>query len=170
MSTAAPADSRIDTFRHQAGMTRAVMSMNLEGVSHEESLVQPQPNGNCLNWVVGHLTCIYNNFLPLLGQQHVMDPAALARYDRGSPPISDPAEATDLQELLAAWRTATERVDQGLAQLDPEALDKPAGFSPSDNPNETIGSLISTVMFHQAYHTGQTGVLRRVSGHEGAVK
>jgi uncharacterized damage-inducible protein DinB len=42
--------------------------------------------------------------------------------------------------------------------------------SPSGNPDETVRSLITTVMFHQAYHAGQTAVLRRIAGREGAIR
>ena len=171
MSTAAPAADRgIETFRHQAGMTRQVVRMNLEGVTHEESLIQPRPDGNCLNWVLGHLVCIYGRALALFGQPPETLGGALDRYDRGSPPLTDPAEAIDLNELLAAWDTVTERWDAGLAAFPAGTLDQPAPFSPSGNPDETTRSLISTVAFHQAYHAGQTGILRRVAGKEGAIR
>ncbi|HET7231009.1 MAG TPA: DinB family protein [Longimicrobium sp.] len=171
MSTAALAvNHEVETFRHQTRMTREVVRMNLDGITQEESLIQPRPHGNCANWVLGHLVCIYNRFLPLLGQQPVMDPAALERYDRGSSPMLDASEARDIGELLAAWGTAAERVDAGLAGLGSDALDTPAPFSPGGNPNETVRSLVSTVAFHQAYHAGQTGILRRIAGKDGAIK
>lgn len=171
MSTAAPAVSQlIDTFRHQARMTRYVVGMNLDGITQEESLVQPQPHGNCANWVLGHLVYTYDRTLPLLGQEPVLEPAALARYERGSSPILSASEARDVAELLAAWNAVSERVDAGLARLDPDTLETPAPFSPSNDPNETVRSLLSTVLFHQAYHAGQTGLLRRIAGKEGAIK
>ena len=34
----------------------------------------------------------------------------------------------------------------------------------------TVRSIINTVMFHQAYHAGQTAVLRRIAGKEGAIR
>jgi uncharacterized damage-inducible protein DinB len=170
MSTAAPAASAVlDTFRHQAGMIRAVVGMNLEGMSHEDSLETPRPHGNSANWVLGHVTCVYNNFLPLLNEQPVVDKAVLARYDRGSPPITADS-ALPLDELRAAWQSVADRVDAGLGALDAEALEQHAPFSPSNNPNETVRSLISTVMFHQAYHAGQLGILRRVAGKDGAIR
>jgi hypothetical protein len=49
-------------------------------------------------------------------------------------------------------------------------MDGPAPFSPSKNPKETLRSLLTTVLFHQAYHSGQTGLLRRIAGKEGAIK
>jgi hypothetical protein len=76
----------------------------------------------------------------------------------------------DVDSLLAAWDQLADRVDVGLAGLSLDVLDRPAGFSPSGNPEETVGSLLSTVLFHQAYHAGQLGLLRRISGHEGAIR
>lgn len=170
MNTAAPAVNQvIDTFRHQARMIRAVVGMNLDGVTQEESLVQPREHGNCANWVLGHLAYTYNRTLPLLGQEPVTNPD-LARYERGSPPIVDASEALDIGELLAAWNAVADCMDAGLAQLDPDTLETAAPFSPSNNPNETVRSLISTVLFHQAYHAGQTGLLRRIAGKDGAIK
>jgi uncharacterized damage-inducible protein DinB len=85
-------------------------------------------------------------------------------------PIQDRAEALSFEEMLNAWNQAVQRVDAGLAGLTPDVLDRPAPGSPSGNPNETVWSLLTTVMFHQAYHAGQTAVLQRVAGKEGAIR
>lgn len=170
MTTAAPVASEIALLRHQAGMVHQVLRINLEGVTQEESLVHPEPGGNCLNWAVGHLLWVYNNVVRMLGQEPVMEAGRLDRYARGCAPLTDAAEALDVRELMEAWDRTAERVDAGLASLPPERLDDPVPDSPTNDPNETVRSLLSTVMFHQAYHVGQTGVLRRVAGKEGAIK
>lgn len=171
MSTAAATETgEIQSYRLHAHLAHVCVQANTAGVTQEESLRQPQPDGNCLNWVVGHLCCIYNNALPLFGQEPVVEKAVLQRYDRGSAPLTDPAEALPIARLLETWNELAARVDAGIATLTPEYLDQPAPFSPSNDPNETIRSLVTTVLFHQAYHSGQTGVLRRVAGHEGAIK
>lgn len=169
--TAAVSDtvSEVEVLRHQAQITREVVRLNTDGMTQEESLIQPAPAGNCLNWVVGHLVCIYEDLLPLLGQERVKEEGTLKRYARGTPPIENPAEALDLQELLTTWHEASQRVDAGLAGLTSEVLDRKAPHSPSNNPNETVRSLLSTVLFHQAYHSGQCGLLRRIAGKEGAI-
>ncbi|HYU31185.1 MAG TPA: DinB family protein [Thermoanaerobaculia bacterium] len=160
----------VEVFRSQAGAIDKVLQLNLAGVTQEESLIQPHPGGNCLNWVAGHLLCIYNDTLPLLGQQPVMEKGALKRYARGTPPLEGPAEALELRDLLAGFEEATRRIGAGLATLTPEVLDRPAPHSPTNNPDETVRSLLTVVFFHQAYHTGQTGLLRRLAGKEGAIR
>ncbi len=161
--------SEIEVWRLQTQITRSVVGINLKGLTHDDSLVQPQPDGNCLNWVLGHLLSVYEEVLLLLGQEPMLGKPALKHYVRGSEPIRDGAEAIDFEKLMTAWTEASKRIDDGLANLAPEALDRPAS-SPTGNPDETVRSLLSTVMFHQAYHAGQTGVLRRIAGKEGAIR
>jgi uncharacterized damage-inducible protein DinB len=168
-STVPTTTGEIDLWRHQTRMTRAVVGANLAGLTHEDSLAQPRPGGNCLNWVLGHLLSVYDGMLPLVKQEPVMGEGALKRYVRGAAPIQDRDEALDFQQMLSAWNQALDRVDAGLAGLTPDELDRPVK-SPTGNPNETLRSLITTVMFHQAYHAGQTAVLRRIAGKEGAIR
>lgn len=160
---------QIDVFRQQMGAINLTLQANLVGISHEQSLIQPQPAGNCLNWVLGHLLTVQVAAVELLGQEPVIDKARIERYERGSQPITDPAEALPSDELLAAWSLAAERVDAGLAAFDPQRLDEPAPFSPGNDPDETVGSLLSVICFHQGYHTGQTGLLRRLVGEDNAI-
>jgi hypothetical protein len=163
--------NELDIFRRQAGGVNRTVKVNLGGITHEESLIQPEPGGNCINWVLGHLLSIYNQALPLLGQQQVLDQATITRYARGSDPITASAEASRFEELLTAWDETVKRVDAGLAGLTPEALDRPApqGSGPSE-PGDKVRDTLGVLMFHQGYHAGQTGVLRRLVGKAGAIK
>lgn len=159
----------VQVFRQSASTTHKIVKLNLAEVSHAESLIQPSPAGNCLNWVLGHLVCIYDNVLPMLNQAPVMDRATIKRYDRGSEPVQASQQAIDFPKLLQAWDESSRRVDAGLAALTSEVLDSPAPFSPTKNPDETVRSLLTLVFFHQAYHAGQTGILRRIAGKPGAI-
>ncbi|HEU4474918.1 MAG TPA: DinB family protein, partial [Gemmatimonadales bacterium] len=128
------------------------------------------PAGNCMNWVLGHLLHVYDRALPMLGQQPVLGTDVLKHYARGGEPIREGTEALDFQQLVTAMSEAAQRMDAGLAAVSPDLLDQPAPMSPTGNPDETVRSLLTTVMWHQAYHTGQTAVLRRIAGKEGAIR
>ena len=162
--------TEIEGFRQIARFTGSCVNANLEGITQQESLAHPDAGGNCLNWVLGHLVYVYCNALPLLGQKAPLDPEAIERYKRGSAPLTSADKPMEIGELTAAWKEASKRFDQGLQSLPPESLDAKAPFSPSNDPNETVRSLLNTVLFHQAYHSGQTGVLRRLAGKPGAIK
>ena len=159
----------IEVLQHAARTTQRVLQMNVDGITQEESLIQPQPAGNCLNWIVGHVLCVYNDVLPMVGQEPVMPKDSLKRYGRGPPPLQSSDEALPLRELVAKCEDAVHRLHEGLGSLTIERLDSPAPFSPTQNPKETVRSLLTTVSFHQAYHVGQTGILRRIAGKQGAI-
>jgi hypothetical protein len=169
VTTWAETGSEIELFRHSARTVHKVVQLNVDGLTQSDSLIQPSPAGNCLNWVAGHLLCVYENVLPLLGQKPVMDAGTLKHYDRGSAPIKRAADAMELSQIMTAWDEASERIDTGLAGLTSEALEAPAPFSPGGDPNETVRSLLTTILFHQAYHAGQIGMLRRMAGKNGAI-
>jgi uncharacterized damage-inducible protein DinB len=161
--------SEIDLLRQQAATTHLAVLTNVDGLTHEDSLIQPVPGGNRLNWVMGHLVLIDQRILRRLGQPPVMPLESLARYDRGTPPLTDPAQAVPFPTLVHAWAASAPAIDAGLAALTPAALESPVEFTPTHNPNETVRTLLTFLMFHQAYHAGQTGVLRRLAGKPGAI-
>src|SRR5688572_8255824 len=100
MTRTAPAPiTEIDLWRQQNQMTRDVVGANVAGLTHEDSLVQPRPGGNCLNWVLGHLLSVYDGILPMMRQEPVMGEGALQRYVRGAPPIQDRAEALSFEQM-----------------------------------------------------------------------
>jgi DinB family protein len=160
----------IEILTRQTRAIHGVVRRNVEGFTQEDSLKQPEPGGNCLNWVLGHLLCIYDQVLPGIGQEPVLGVGALKRYERGSAELHNAGEALPLADLLAAWDEAAKRVEAGLGTLTAEKMDARAPFSPSNNPKETLRSLLAAVFFHQAYHSGQTGLLRRIAGKEGAIR
>lgn len=55
------------------GQTYDVIRRQTAGLTHEDSLLQPSHGGNCLNWVVGHITIARANILALLGEQPAWD-------------------------------------------------------------------------------------------------
>ena len=153
----------------QFQVTKMILGTNLDGITHEESLIGPARGGNCINWVVGHMVTAYNHLLEGIGGEGLWDATRQALYDRGSEPITA-ERAVPIAELAADFATAHDRVVERIAALTRDELAAPAPFSPVSNPKETIGSLIGLLAFHQSYHTGQTGILRRVAGLDSSLK
>jgi len=154
----------------QLEVTNAIFKANTEGLSHGESLSQPAAGGNCLNWIGGHLVTAYNDILPSLGEAPVWDEGKVEIYKRGTAPLSDPGKAVEFAQISSDFSTAHERVMRGIEGLAPERWAEPAPYSPGNNPDETLGSLLHLIAFHQAYHVGQLGLGRRLVGKTGAIK
>lgn len=157
----------MNVLRYQLRFSALVIQRNTEGLTHEESLTQPAPAGNCLNWVLGHLVRSRNEALAVAGREPRFPAEELATYERGG--VWNPARALPLEELLSRFAALQEPLEQAVTALDAEALAAPAPFSPSGNPEETVGTLLSGIGFHEAYHVGQTGLLRRLLGKPGAI-
>ena len=168
-STTSEPNAQVKVLRHQASIVQQVVKMNTDGLSQADSLVQPSPAGNCMNWVVGHLVAVYNQVLPVVHQEPTSLHESLTRYNRGSRPIQSANDALGIDELLAEWNEACARYDAGLKSMTAEELLQLAPMSPTNNPDETIGTLLNTISWHQAYHSGQTGLLRRLAGKDGAI-
>jgi hypothetical protein len=75
------------------------ITRNLDGVTHEESLFIPEPAGNCINWVVGHVVAARNTVLTLAGGSPVFTSDAAGHYRRGSAPIQSGDPVLDLGTL-----------------------------------------------------------------------
>jgi hypothetical protein len=104
---------------------------------------------------------------PLLGQKPVMGEGRLKPYARHSSPLKDSAEAVPLQELLAAFDKASERVDAGLAGLATKKLDEPAPYSPTNDPKKSALAF-GEYLVPSGLSRGANG-LRRVVGKPGAI-
>jgi uncharacterized damage-inducible protein DinB len=156
------------TIKTQMEIAAHVMEKNVEGMTHEDSLVQPSSGGNCANWVLGHIVRTRNNVLPLVGVEPIFPKDKFDRYERH--PVTKSADALPWNELLEAFRATHAPLMKGIEALPASALSKPAPFSPSGNPDETIGSLLATIAYHEAYHGGQLALLRRVAGRAGVIK
>ena len=146
----------------QLDLTAYVIEKNAEGITHEESMQHPEPAGNSLNWVLGHIVRTRNETLPMLGLEPLYDSARFEAYDRDYPLPSD--QAVEFDDLMACLRELQAPLHDGILALTAERLEEPAPFTPTGNPDETVGSLLTGLVFHEAYHAGQTGLLRRLLG------
>ena len=153
----------------QLGYNNYTFHKNTEGVSHQESLAQPHPGGNCLNWVVGHLATTRDRTRAILGLEPILGAEEHPVYARSAEPLTDASKAEPFDRLTAAFAQDQDDLIAAVAALTPEQLAAPAPFSPGNNPEETVGTLLAGLVFHEAYHIGQTGVLRRISGHAGVL-
>lgn len=143
-----------------------VLSRNIAGITDEESRREPPQGGNSLNWVVGHVVRTRNETLGLLGQQPLYDEAEFSAYVAGG----DPAAQLPLGELVDRFTILGKQLATAVAAATPDSMDAPAPFSPTGEPDETIGSLLASIAFHESYHLGQTGLLRRLLGKAGAIQ
>jgi len=160
----------IETMKLQFRYAQNLLAAGLADVDHAESLRSPPGGGNCTNWLAGHLLLSRNGALGLLGQESFLADVVGEAYRRGSAGLGTETDAVDLAVLKAALAPSHEAMLIGLDALSAERLEEPVPTSPFGNPRETVGSLLAGLVFHECYHVGQVGLLRRTLGKPGIIR
>jgi hypothetical protein len=132
------------------------------GLTQAETLIQPQPGGNCMNWVLGHLLESQVSMLKALDGISPIDPVLLDRYERESAPITADGEGVlwleallDGHDKLHAAITARLSI---MSETDFEA-------EIQQGERKVIrGWRVFFLHFHYTYHIGQLEQLRQLAG------
>ncbi|MGP8216690.1 MAG: hypothetical protein ACLQQ4_14090 [Bacteroidia bacterium] len=126
--------------------------LNMQDITHEESIRQFL-NCNTINWITGHIVVSRNSILLSLGLPAIIDDNFKKIYDRGAP-MMDISAAMPFEELKKLFTDSQQPIMSGIEKVsNVEALEK-----------------IAFSGFHEAYHIGQLGLLRKLIGKEGAIK
>ena len=156
-----------ETIAAQYRFNYFVVNTNLQGITDEESRRLPQPGGNPLNWIVGHIIIVRQSLITKLGGQRLLSPESSKAYGRGSTPDSELPET--LPALLAAYERSQEELDALFARIGESELAGPAPFHPLGTPEASLATLLQKAVCHEAYHAGQLGIGRRLVGKTGAI-
>ncbi len=147
----------------------AAMNRNLQELSNEDSLVLPEAGGNCLNWVLGHVVAARGTVLMLAGTPPTMTGERLAPYRRGSHPEGTD-DFVDLATLLSWLDDTQKQLIPALAALSEEDLNRPVPEDQRRPPlTGSVGDALIRLYYHEGYHNGQIGLLRRLAGKPGAI-
>ena len=127
----------------------------IEGLTHSEMLLQLPGEGNCINWILGHIASYRDGMLVDSGLRQYMQADEIERYAGGSQPIR-PGDAcvnsTRLSELIVVsfndlidW---LEHDTNGLSQ------------NPAGNIKDSIGysGVCSTLTEHFAQNIGHESI------------
>ncbi len=140
-----------------------IIHAQADGLSHDDALSQSEHNVNCFNWVLGHVVKSRDDILELLGADRVMSNAQAERYLRESDPITEDGPGViAFAELLALLDSSEQAIEAALSAADDDYMEVelPAGR----DRTATRAAQVMFGYFHDTYHTGQTDLLRQMSG------
>lgn len=142
---------------------------NVTDIGHEESLLPPAGGGNCMNWVLGHIVYSRSAIARALGGDVLLSKEQSKVYERGAAALTADSAVMPFAELLATYDRYQEEHLARLARIDAAELARevPGLFRP-DVP-EPLGIYLSSLVFHEGYHVGQLGQVRRAIGRAGAL-
>jgi uncharacterized damage-inducible protein DinB len=142
-------------FNHEA------IHMQLKGITHAESLLQPPFRGNCMNWVIGHILTMRQAWMDLLGLPGVMSEEEQKAYGYGSEPITTAAQALELDSLVKRLDASLPTLVSKLENISQAELDREVEIWRGPLP---LAQALSFFQWHECYHTGQLELLRQLAG------
>ncbi|NIQ10156.1 MAG: hypothetical protein GWN61_15570, partial [candidate division Zixibacteria bacterium] len=86
----------------------------IDGLTHEDSLIQPPFPANCLNWILGHIIRGRNTALILLDVEPIFTEELVNRFKTGSPPVTGPDDAVPFDKLVNNLNISQERLTAAL--------------------------------------------------------
>ena len=136
----------------------------LEGLSDDHAWEQLQGRGNPIAWMIGHITETRSQMLGLLGAP--WDAGWGGRFKRGAE-LFERSTYPMRGEIEARFTETHECMRAAFASLtaDRLAAAAPVSFAGA----RTLADLLAFFAFHEAYHLGQVGYIRKQLGHSSLV-
>lgn len=141
-----------------------VIHMHVDDLTQDESLANPAQGGNNMNWILGHIADYRRIMLEYVGLAAPWSAECYARFARGSEPLTDPAEATDLATVVADLEAAQTLFGEWAANVSDEAL----AFQ-KEGARRDVGGQMGWYAWHESYHIGQLEQLRHAAGRHEAL-
>ncbi len=153
---------RIEDFAKMLEGEHAIMRQQTADLSHADSLLQPQPGGNCLNWVMGHLAVNLVEILGVLDEKLPQNLPDLTRYHIGSDPIRGEEEGVlSLQQLIDTYTELNNKVVNRLEIMSDADFEEEIEFWQG---KKRRGYVAFFYFFHHTYHLGQLEYLINLAG------
>jgi len=136
----------------------------LDGFQDSEQFTRPNDKGNSVNWVAGHLTSARFSVANMLG---VEDQCPWGKLYEGGNGLMEQSKYPSLTEIKSAFKDISAKLEAKLAGASEDVLTKePPWKAPGMEPS--VRGSVAFMSFHESYHLGQLGYLRKFHDLEGA--
>ena len=153
--------SDLKTLAQQFAFNAGMLQMLSKDMQPDDWAFRPEGGGNCALWILGHVCSARRMLVRKLGGD-TPEVATDALFGMGEEP-RDASELPDAATLLAEVQAPSKELVRVLEALTPEKAAEPWGHAFPDG-SDTIAGGIRFLFFHESYHLGQLGLLRRMRG------
>ena len=154
-------DSGVKAIAEQFRVTTNLFVKALAGMDGEALLTRPGARSNPPIWIAGHLTQSRARIVTVAGGSARIPWDGL--FETGSV-IRDLAAYPTADSLLAVWSSLSDALMDRLGALTASQLDGPPPPRVA-SPDETLRGALALLAFHEGYHVGQLGFLRKWLGY-----
>ena len=154
-------DHSVRSLADQFYVTTNFFIKALGGMERDALLTRPGARSNPPIWIAGHLTQNRARLVNLLaGSREIPWPGL---FETGSK-VGDLTAYPDAEKIVTLWKSLSAELTERLESISGETL---AGSTPprTASPDGTLRGAISLFAFHEGYHIGQLGFLRKWLGY-----
>jgi len=151
-------------------LNHRIIEMQMDGLSHTDTLLELPFRGNRLNWVIGHLAEHRDWMLRAVECTTLMPAKQVEIYRRGSEPLTDD-QAVDIETLMGYLRQSKDCILSTLETTTDDFLsEKPdTGILMESQRDRTRFQRLQGLLWHETYHVGQLELLRQLTGVNDAI-
>lgn len=142
-----------------------------EGLSHEQSMIEPPFRANRMNWVLGHIVEHRDWMLRALDETTLMPAKEAMLYRRGSEPLQDDSDVVQLATLLDYLQRSKNCLVAKIQAAEANYLNKKpqTGILLDSHKSKTRLERLQGLIWHETYHMGQLELLRQLAGTNDAI-
>jgi len=158
-------DSVIESVLQGMALNDQIYRSALDGLSREELNRRTGPESSPVIWIAGHLVSGRIGMASLAGIEAEFGWQDLfKRYSK----ILEPSAYPEIGAIESAWSDISSRLEARLGQLTDRELNAP---NPRKFPitDKTVRAALVFLLWHESYHIGQIGFLKKWLGYDSLV-
>jgi hypothetical protein len=140
--------------------TAMLVHRQVDGLTHEETLIQLPFEVNCFNWVFGHIVTNRSHALEVVGAEHVWQEDVRRLYQTGTENIKPGGESMQVDILLKHLDQSVELLKAALENVSEEYLSE---HFTNYRGEKTREAHLSGFHWHETYHIGQLEIFRALA-------
>ena len=129
----------------------------VDGVTHEESVLQLPFEHNCMNWILGHIVTNRSHVLETFGIEHDWQDAVRALYHTEMPPVTPESESIRFESLVKYLDDSVQMLEGALENASEGYLDE---MHPNYRGEKTRYAHATSFHWHETFHVGQLEILK----------
>ncbi len=153
-------DSGVVAIAEQFRVSTNLFVKALDGLDRDALLTRVGPKSNPPIWIAGHLAQSRVRIINILGGQRPQPWTGM--FDTGSV-IGDLARFPEASAIIDRWTALSEELMDRLERLTPEEILGPPPPRVAA-PDGTLRGALALLAFHDGYHVGQLGFVRKWLG------
>ena len=138
-----------------------IMNLVLTDLTNEQARKRARNGeGASISWIVGHLLDYRCQALNLFGVKRERE----YKETFGDVGANDGANYPDIKELINKWNELNKEVEAGFEDVTDDQITASVKNEQSVHEEKTVLDIISFFMWHESYHMGVLGAIRKELG------